>query len=481
MKNDSKDAKKEKPERSTQGEQLAKALDWILNGVSFVDVQLHGNVNWTVQHLVRVAILWVWSSKAQLVEAANDAIKKTEEISESTGINSYQVLTKALVKYGGAILKCLQLRLHQLMEKTDEAKFRIGVWLVLAVDGSRLDTPRTRANEDRFCKPRNKKKKKKKKKQAKSKRTRHAKKRKPVSKKSHYDPQPVGPQVWLTLLWHVGLRLPWSWKIGPSYSSERGHLLEMLNTVNIPENTMFCGDAGFVGYQFWHSIDAAGHRFLCRVGSNCTFLKSLGRVRERDGIVYCWPQDQQRSKQPPLVLRLLCFNDGRGQVYLVTNELSTQRLSNGRASEIYRRRWGIEVQFRALKQTFGCSKLLGRTPDVAELELSWSLMGLWIAQLFALREQTDVLEPDAKASVAQVLRILEDVIQRPDLVPAPGESLRRRLAVAQTDTYQRDKPKKSRNYPRRKEEPRTGPPKVILASKDQRRIHHEMQSLKNAA
>ena len=53
--------------------------------------------------------------------------------------------------------------------------------------------------------------------------------------KSHYDPQAVGPQMWLTLIWHIGLRLPWCWKIGPSYSSERAHLLEMLAEQKFPE------------------------------------------------------------------------------------------------------------------------------------------------------------------------------------------------------------------------------------------------------
>ena len=80
MKNDSKDATKNKPQQLTQGEQLAKALAWILDKASFDEIKLHGSVKWVVVHLVRVAILWVWSSKRLLVESANDAIEKTEEI-----------------------------------------------------------------------------------------------------------------------------------------------------------------------------------------------------------------------------------------------------------------------------------------------------------------------------------------------------------------------------------------------------------------
>ncbi len=233
--------------------------------------------------------------------------------------------------------------------------------------------------------------------------------------------------------------------------------MDMLDSVSLPENTMICGDAGFVGYEFWKTIHTAGHRFLCRVGSNCTFLKLLGNVRHNDGIVYCWPKEQQAKGQPPLTLRLLCFNDGRGQVYLVTNELSTRRLSDSLASEIYRKRWGIEVQIRSLKQTFGRSKLLGRTPEVAIVELSWSILGLWMAQLFAMKEQADLMEPDSQASVAMVLRIIQSILQRPDITTNLRSSLKKRLRDARTDSYLRTSRKKSRNFPRRKEEPRTGP------------------------
>lgn len=473
------DATPNRNQGSTQGEQIANALNWIVNDKMFADVRLHGNVKWVVLHLVRVAVLWVWSSKSGLVESADDAIGKARELFRWVGIKSYQVLTNALVKYTSQILPPLQKRLHQLMEKVNSTEFRIGMWMVLAVDGSRLNVPRTRANEQRFCKPTMKRKKRHNKK--KNKRARHAKKRKPVSKKKHYNPQPVSPQMWLTLLWHIGLRMPWAWKIGPSYSSERAHFLALLESNEFPENTMFCGDAGFVGYDFWRTIDTTGHRFLCRVGSNCNFLKKLGRVRERQGVVYCWPKEKQNKKHPPLVMRLLRFHDRRGEVYLVTNELNPSRLSDSQASEIYRRRWGIEVQFRSLKQTFGCGKLLAHTPEVAEQELTWSLVGLWIAQLLARREQTSMTTPDSGTSVAQVLRIVEDILGRPDRVPKPGQSFRHRMSKAMTDTYARKSQKKSRNFPRRKEEPQTGPPKVTLATLDQKKLDRLVRATQNSS
>ena len=102
--------------------------------------------------------------------------------------------------------------------------------------------------------------------------------------------------------------------------------------------------------------------------------------------------------------------------------------------------------------------------------MTWSLVGLWIAQLLALREQTPLTTPDSQTSVAQVLRIFEDILQRPDLVPRHGQSFRRRMSQAMTDNYVRTSQKKSRNFPRRQEEPQTGPPNVTLATHEQQKL-----------
>jgi hypothetical protein len=380
-------------------------------------------------------------------------------------LSSYQGLMNALKRYSMKLLPPLWTRMHRLMEQTDTARFRVGMWLALAVDGSRIDVPRTESNEQRFSKPRGAKKKSRKK----SKRSRHAhQRRKPVSKKSHYDPQAGRPQMWLTLVWHTALQLPWCWKVGPSYSSERAHLLDLLQSQDFPQNTLFCGDAGFVGYEFWQSIRAHQHHFLVRVGSNVRLLKNLGYVRESGGTVYCWPDEAAKKKQPPLPLRIMKFHDGRGEVYLVTSVLEEKTLTRKQVGEIYRSRWGIELQFRAFKQTYQRSKLRSRSPDCAEIELHWSLMGLWIIQLLSLKERTELAEPEATTSVAAAIRIIRNMVIHSDHLRTPAQSLQKQLANATTDTYQRKSKKKSRNYPRRKEEPSAGKPKMRIATKEDR-------------
>lgn len=462
----------------TNGDDLRRALDWIVNEKMFAGVKLHGNVKWTAVALVRLAVFWMWSSESSLVDAAKDGIGCVKRIYGATCVKSYQTLVNGLKRYSSQLLPILRSRLQSLMQRCDDANFRVGIWLALAVDGSRVSVPRTLKNEQQFCKPKRKGKRKKKTK----KRGRHAKNTKaPTHKKKHYDPQPVGPQMWLTMMWHMGQQLPWSWKTGPSYSSERQHVLDMLKLQTFPENTLFCGDAGFVGYDFWSAV-AVHHHFLVRVGGNVRLLKKLGYCRERDGIVYSWPDAAMKKKQPPLVLRLLHFKDARnGEVYLVTNILDKKRLSDREASELYRQRWGIEVQFRSLKQTFGRTKLRSETPENATIELDWSLLALWMVQLLALKEQTKAREPGEKTSIAAVLRIVRQMMQRDTDISDRNESFQKQLAEATTDTYERKSKKKSRNYPRRKEEPAPRKPKIKTATKKHKQQLKQLENLANAA
>jgi hypothetical protein len=186
---------------------------------------------------------------------------------------------------------------------------------------------------------------------------------------------------------------------------------------------------------------------------------------------------------PPLVLRLIQLKTGRSEdIYLITNVLDSRTLSGPLGAQIYRQRWGIEVQFRHLKQTCQRSKLRSRTPDNATVELNWSLISLWMLQLLALKEQTDHREPNTQTSLAQALRIVRRLMNRDTVVEKRVDRLKAQLRRAVTDTYRRYAPKKSRNYPRRKEEPATKNPLINLATNAQRiRIKQLRSTWANAA
>ena len=108
--------------------------------------------------------------------------------------------------------------------------WRRGGRCAFAADGSRVECPRTAANERELkCAGRKK----------------------------------TGPQLFLTTLWHMGLGLPWDYRIGPGTASERRHLEDMLP--DLPDDAVVVADAGFSGYDLYR-------RLLGRDGRSCCGL-----------------------------------------------------------------------------------------------------------------------------------------------------------------------------------------------------------------
>jgi hypothetical protein len=280
------------------------------------------------------------------------------------------------------------------------------------------------------------------------------------------------PQIWLTVLYVIGLGLPWDWRRGPSDSSEREHLTAMAGS--LPKNALVAMDAGFVGYEFWQALADAPVAFVARVGGNVRLLKNLGHARRQDNLVYVWPDAARRRQQRPLVLRLECFVGGKEPVYLVTNILDAKRLSTQDLKAVYQARWGVELFYRDFKQTFERGKLRSKTADHAELELDWSLLGLWAMNLYASLEHAALEIAPHRRSVANVLRAFRNPLCESKSAADAGEDLWSLLAQALKDEYQRTSTKASRDYPRKKHKRAMSAPQITLATAEQIREAREL-------
>jgi len=293
----------------------------------------------------------------------------------------------------------------------------------MAVDGSRVEAPRARGNQRGLG------------------RAGRAK---------------TGPQWWVTWLIHLPSGLIWDWRQGPGTSSERTHLRQML--AGLPANTLLVADAGFGGFDLWWELLEAGVDFLIRCVSNITLLSEASWSRiERQGqhqLVYLWPQN--RRWQLPLRLRLIVLKRSGKRVYLLTNVLESQRLSRALAAELYAARWGVETDYRALKQTLERRRVLAETPAVGALELAGNILALALLLLQAAVAQGARL---GRVSVAAALRALRHAL----------ESTRWRrssnwfvgaLRAAQRDEYQRRRSKRARDWPHKKKDPPPRPPNL---------------------
>jgi hypothetical protein len=363
-------------------------------------------------------------------------VRAREVLGEAEGRGwSYQGFIKAGRKAGiDAAERAAEFLREQLRTWAKDRWTTFG-YCVLTPDGSKFDLPRTETHE-RFFGTAGKKR--------------------------------SGPQMLVTLLYHVGTGLPWAWRIGRARASERGHLQSMLPTT--PEGCLLLADAGFVGYDLLSQIVQSGRQFVIRVGRNAHLLTRLGYARrETNGTVYLWPSWAQREGQRPRVLRLIHVPRsaaGCRKMSLLTSVTDPRKLSDAQAGELYRRRWGVELCYRSLKQTLEARKLRAKSPAAAELEMRGLLLGLMLLGRWTQQAIRQSGGDPSRWSPAGAWRTVRTVMARR---PRRGDRRWPTLAEARQDTYVRRRKVRVR-WPRKKAaDPPPGRPRLRSATLAERR------------
>lgn len=336
---------------------------------------------------------------------------------------SVQGLTKRTDRLGVDALHGFWLHLRDALAKRLGRSWLYSGWQVFAVDGSRVDAPRTKANEKALgCAGREK----------------------------------SGPQWWVTTLVHMPSRLLWDWRYGPGGDDERRHLREMLDS--LPRGALLVADAAYVGYDLLLRLLAADVHFLIRCGGNARLrvydakpIKRLGC----DARVYLWPA--ARAREWPLELRLITLKRGGRRMCLLTSVRDSTALPRRLAGELYAMRWGTELNFRALKQTLERRKLLARSPQVGVMELIGNLLALGLLQAHAALLLGAKMVRMSVAGWLHLLRRATEALR----AGRPTHWLRRAAKAAVQDNYVRKRRKDSREYPRKKHDSPPNPPQIL--------------------
>jgi hypothetical protein len=198
---------------------LRQALGEFLprSGLGLVDGG--GKIRWVPRMLVVAAILTTWGAAEAITDRFNAAcrvVRATWPTRRQPGA-TYGGFMKALARATPGLRLRLAPVLREHVRRLTQrggpsACWQIGRWAVFGVDGSRVECPMTAANEEAFGIAGKKK---------------------------------TGPQQFLTTLFHVASGLIWDYRRGTAKSSERSHLLEMIDT--LPTGAMLLADAGFTG------------------------------------------------------------------------------------------------------------------------------------------------------------------------------------------------------------------------------------------
>jgi hypothetical protein len=264
------------------------------------------------------------------------------------------------------------------------------------------------------------------------------------------------PQWWITWITHLPTNLIWDWRQGPGNSAERVHLREMIPS--LPKGLLLVADAGFGGFDLLWSLSRAGIEFLIRCGANTALLVegAFQQVVREGGsrYVYLWPVRRRGGK--PLRLRLIVLKRGGKRVYLLTNVLDSTRLSRPMASKIYAARWGIETEYRALKQTMGRRKVLAKTPGPGAMEQAGNNQAL---AMLVLQAAIVLAVRIGQLSVAEALKVIRRAVEA---VRWAG-CCRQFWALVRTavkDAYHRHTSKRARDWPHKKKEAPPGCPQL---------------------
>lgn len=349
---------------------------------------------------------------------------------------TFQGLVKALGRHSDGLLGVLEARLRDETIRVAARDWKVRRWVPIGADSSKIDAPRTIANEALGCAGRDK----------------------------------CGPQMVLLLLVHLGAMLPWAWKIGGARDAERTLLRSMLG--DLPTDTLLVMDAGFTGFDLLSALRQRGVSFLVRVGSNVRLLKELGSYRrEGKSTVYLWPETGH--DRAPLVLRLIRL----GSVWLITDVTDPRRLPRSLASELYRRRWGVEVAFRSLKQTLEHRKVRSCAAAQARRELAWSVAGLSVLMLLGASAIRGAGHGPRRLSTAAALAAMRHAMHAPMSDPA----LKRRLRRCLMEQRRRTSSKTAYRWPHKKNPAPPGGPRITRATHAQAQAAKDFQSRKHAA
>ena len=388
---------------------------------------LAARAGWSDVALAVSAVLMGWSpcpTLAQRFEWTRAVLDAALPRRRRVG-RTFQGFVKALGRRSTHLLDSILPRLREETRRAAGRSWWCGEFVPFGADGSKFNAPRTISNEDLGVGGKDK----------------------------------SGPQMMMLLLVHLGCMLPWAWKCGGARDPERTLLRGLLDL--LPEKTLLVADAGFTGFELLSEFQRRGVHFLIRVGRGVELLRELGyHRREGKGTIYLWPDKHRRCR--PLILRLIRV----GEVYLISDVTDPGRLSRKMAAELYRRRWGLEVAYRTLKQTLEHRAVRSAAATNARRELDWAVVSMWMLGLVGGSALRAAGIGPRRLSYAAALKSVRHAAH----ARVPLRTLRGRLRSAVIDSYTRRGSKKAWRWPHKKRQAPPGAPEITRATRRQVRL-----------
>jgi putative transposase len=195
--------------------------------------------------------------------------------------------------------------------------------------------------------------------------------------------------------------------------------IEWGKTLNIEANATYVFDRGYYDYNWWYRINCKKSTFVTRFKHNAGLLpiSTIDIPEEDQGIILSDECVRFKNKKPggqrvnhyydtPLRRIVVKLPSRRDPLVIATNDFDR---SAKEISEIYRKRWGIELFFKWIKQNLKIKQFLGRSENAVKIQIYSAIIAYLLVYLYRANN-------GLKFSIREALIILKGgLFQRPEI------------------------------------------------------------------
>lgn len=190
-------------------------------------------------------------------------------------------------------------------------------------------------------------------------------------------------------------------------TAARVHDKNFLEAITVPQHSMLVFDKAYNYYEQFGKWTAGSIYFVSRQKSNAVYkvikrvshqtrVKNVAMVTREQWIEVSYKEGKAGKT---LVLRRICYQDERNRRYVfISNNLD---ITAEEIALIYKKRWGIELLFKKMKQNFQLHYFYGETENAIRTQV-WCTL---IAQLLLTVLQQKAKVKKAFSTVATMVRI----------------------------------------------------------------------------
>jgi Transposase DDE domain/Domain of unknown function (DUF4372) len=185
------------------------------------------------------------------------------------------------------------------------------------------------------------------------------------------------------------------------------HDKNFLKDIKVPEYSMLVFDKAYNYYQQFANWTAENIWFVTRQKSNAVFevLEIIREIKLPENEFGVWKEELievtygKKSDPQKLQLRRICYRDERRREYVFIS--NNMEITAEEIALIYKKRWGIELLFKKMKQNFQLHYFYGENENAIRTQI-WCTL---IAQLLLTVLQNKASVKKAFSIVATLVRI----------------------------------------------------------------------------